>query len=150
MLSVGVNGIELAAPGTGPLPEAALRALPAEFGLKVLEAGKRVLARVTGPLDQASAPQLLARLEPLCTASRRVVLDLRRADFLDSSGVRALLQLRSALQANSGELRLVIHPEGGIARTLKLLRLDDQFTTHSSSVEAWLRRTDGAKNGVVE
>lgn len=142
MLSVGLNGIERAAASAAPIADPAARAKSAEFGLKVLEAGKRVLATVTGPLDQASVPHLLGRLEPLCPGSRRMIIDLRRADFLDSSGVRALLHLRDALQASAGELRLVVQPDGRVARTLKLLRLQDQFTTHTSSVDAWLRRTD--------
>ncbi len=44
-----------------------------------------------GELDMASAPEVLARLDG--SGNGRLVLDLERLTFMDSSGLRALIDL---------------------------------------------------------
>src|SRR5947209_7193586 len=78
----------------------------AASAIRVAPTGRMALARVDGPLDGENGTALLQRLLPLCGRARRVVLDLRRADFVDSAGVRALMQVKKAVEAAGGELRL--------------------------------------------
>ena len=111
------------------------RALPHD--LRVVEAGRMVLARLSGPLDAEASQRLLERLRPLC-ASRKLVLDLRWASFVDSQGVRALLELHDLLHQAHGELRLVVQPRSGVARTLTLLQLNTHFRLFPSASEAWI------------
>src|SRR5437868_1650041 len=87
----------------------------------VVEPGPRTLARLEGPIDEDHAPALQRWIEPLCIPSQQLVLDLRRADLLDSAGVRALLLLQERLEEGGGHLCLLVTPESAIHRTLSLL-----------------------------
>jgi anti-anti-sigma factor len=109
------------------------------FQLSLVEAGRAVLARVQGPLDLEHASHFLRRVQPYCEDGRRVVVDLTGADYVDSSGVRALLALKSVVDGVRGELRLIIPDESRARRTLSLLRLLDHFEVHASAAEAWNR-----------
>ena len=104
---------------------------------KINESGRSVLVRVAGPLDLEHSPELLDRLSPLCTSGRRVVLDLLQADYVDSSGVRTVLQLQSLLGTVRGELRLVIQPGSRVERVFTLLRLMDQLEVYRTVSAAW-------------
>ena len=107
------------------------------FELSVTGSDRASLVRVTGPVDLQHAEQLLEEVRPLCLAPRVVVLDLRNADYVDSSGVRALMELDQAAGADNGELRLVVRPESRVARVLTLLRLMDRLHVYTSTSEAW-------------
>ncbi len=111
-------------------------ALPYE--LRVVEAGRMTLARLTGPLDAEHSRRMLERLEGLCGPSRKLVLDLRWTSFVDSAGVRALLELHGRLQGAHGELRLVVQPRSSVSRTLSLLQLNTHFQLFGTASEAWL------------
>jgi anti-anti-sigma factor len=82
-----------------------------------------------GELDLAGAERLQEALEALCAAREPAVVDMRGLTFMDSTGVRLLLQMAEraredtwALQVVapvSGEALLTIH-ETGIANLLPL------------------------------
>jgi anti-sigma B factor antagonist len=55
-------------------------------------------ARLVGELDLSTAEQTAAELGPLFGASGDVVLDVSELTFIDSSGIRLLLQLHHALE----------------------------------------------------
>ena len=111
----------------------------APFELRVAQAGRAALARIDGPLSGEHCPRLLDGVRPLCRGLRRVVLDLRRTQYIDSSGIRALLQLQQEVEAGKGELRLVVMPGSRVERTLSLLRLTAHFQTFGTASEAWIR-----------
>jgi anti-anti-sigma factor len=102
----------------------------------VTESGSRVLARLRGPFDLLQGQFVLDRMKTT-SRGRRLVLDLRGADYIDSDGVRALLKLRADLELTHGELRLVLHPAGPVERTLNVLNLLGTFTRSDSVAEAW-------------
>ena len=81
------------------------------------------------PLDQEGAARLLARVRPLAYSSRCLVIDLTRAEFVDSAGVRALLGLAEEQEAQGKELRLMVDPGSRVERTLRLLQLLERFQT---------------------
>ena len=109
---------------------------PLPFELSVADRDDLLLARVSGPLDVQYAPAFMERVEALCEAGRRVVIDLRAAEYVDSAGVRALLHLEERLAAHREELRLIVQPGSRVERVLTLLRLTDRFRIHRSSSEA--------------
>jgi anti-anti-sigma factor len=109
--------------------------------LKINESGRSVLVRVDGPLDLEHSSAFLSPLDSLCTSGRRVVVDLLHAEYVDSSGVRAILQLQTLLANVRGELRLVIRPGSRVERVFALLRLLDQLEVYPSVSEAWEGRT---------
>ncbi len=115
---------------------------PSAFGVRVIEAGRMVLARVIGPLDAEGINEFLERVRPYSNASRRVVVDLRRADFVDSAGIRGLLQLHTKLEAQKGQMRLVVRPASRVERTLQLLQLQNHFHIYGTVLAAWVRRPE--------
>jgi anti-anti-sigma factor len=102
-------------------------ALSEPFAVTVREGEEMLLAEVRGSLDVENAPALSEQLGPLCAAETVLVVDLSRAEYVDSSGLKALLSLRDRLDAAGGELFLVVPPRSRMDRLLKLLRIQDQF-----------------------
>lgn len=109
------------------------------FELALVESGRMVLARVEGPLDMVNTPGFLGRLQPLARAAHRLVLDLRRAQYVDSDGMRALLLLHREFEANQAELRLVVTPGSRVERVMQLLRLREHFHVYENASDAWIR-----------
>lgn len=101
--------------------------LPPDFELSLRPAGTTLVATVSGPLDLQSAPDVLTRLETALPSVRRVVLDLRGAEYVDSAGVRALLELRRKLESCNADFWLAIRKGSRVERVLKLLQLEGQF-----------------------
>jgi anti-anti-sigma factor len=64
------------------------------------------------------------------------VLDLSQIDFVDSSGLGALVQLVKKVQTAGGTLQIVTNPR--VTQTVKLVRLE-QFLSLQSSVEVALQ-----------
>ena len=112
--------------------------------IRTAESGRLVLARVSGPLDLATVPSFVNRLQSLHAPRRRLVLDLRDVDYIDSDGVRALLHVQEDLEADAGEIRLVVRPGSRVARTLSLLRLEQRFPIFDGVLDAWIRRRKSA------
>ena len=63
-------------------------------------AGDVVTLEMTGELDEAACPALDACLAGHCRPGARIVLDLRRLNFLDAAGIELLhrTSVRSALE----------------------------------------------------
>lgn len=67
-----------------------------------------MLVPVQGNLDVVTAPPLKSHLLELVDGGcKRIVLDMERADFIDSSGMAALLTVVRAARARGGSLTLV-------------------------------------------
>jgi len=62
-----------------------------------------------------------------------LILDLSQIDFIDSSGLGALVQVAKKVQNQSGSLQIVSNPR--VTQTVKLVRLD-QFLSLQPNVEA--------------
>jgi len=74
-----------------------------------------------GELDAASAAAMRTALEAALASVRpRLVVDLSRAQFLDSSGFRAIARAGTEARTRGGTLRLVC-PSGVVADRLRLL-----------------------------
>jgi anti-anti-sigma factor len=94
-----------------------------------LAAARVAIVCVLEPLDQEGANRLLERVRPLAHSSRCLVIDLTRAEFVDSMGVRALLSLAEEQEAKDKELRLMVDRGSRVERTLQLLQLLERFRT---------------------
>ncbi len=106
---------------SGPLPEA--MRLPEIPYLPTTVDGACV---VTTPaeIDIVTAEQLRAALLQAPTAKPPVVVvDMTGTLFCDSSGLHALLRAHRRFGAEGGGLRLVIPPDGVVARILNLTGL---------------------------
>ena len=80
---------------------------------------------VRGELCLASAPMLLERLDELDRGFTRLILNLRQVAFIDSTGIRLLVQMQS--RALSDGFDFAVSLEGAPARALQLVGLQDQL-----------------------
>jgi anti-sigma B factor antagonist len=97
---------------------------PAEFAIdedSFVPAG--VVFSVSGELDIATVPKLRERLAAaLDRGARRVVIDLRPLDFLDSIAVAALLHAARQL-GDGGRLAVVVAPDSYIRMVFEIAGL---------------------------
>jgi len=78
------------------------------FGLTVTQSDGEVAVVLAGELDLESADTLNNRVSELqLRGITEIVLDLRKVDFIDSSGLRTLLALRNVAKRNGHALTLV-------------------------------------------
>lgn len=111
----------------------------APLHLCAARAGSRMLARVRGPLASSQGAPLLAEVREACRRHRRLVLDLRGAEYIDSDGVRALMALQAEAEKLRIDLRLVLQPSSRVERTLRTLELLGTFATSASVAPVWRR-----------
>jgi anti-anti-sigma factor len=98
------------------------------FSIDAGERGGRFHVVPRGELDMATTPELeelvLARLRE----GQTVVLDLRELEFMDSSGVRALISAHTTASEGYGDLVLVRPPAGGaVHRIIEISGLDEEL-----------------------
>ncbi|MBE9028153.1 STAS domain-containing protein [filamentous cyanobacterium LEGE 11480] len=91
------------------------------------------LFRLTGLLDafsEATFRKVLNRC--LEDGPKNFVLDLSKIDFVDSSGLGALVQLAKKAQSSDGTLQIVTNAR--VTQTVKLVRLE-KFLALQASVD---------------
>ncbi len=79
---------------------------------------------LAGELDLASAPDLEARLRQLKDTRQTVCLDLSALEFIDSTGIRVLLQTVQDARSDGWDLRVADELTPGVRRVLELVQLD--------------------------
>ncbi|GAB4341035.1 MAG: STAS domain-containing protein [Leptolyngbyaceae cyanobacterium] len=91
------------------------------------------LFRLTGLLDAFSEPTF-RKVMTKCVEEgpKYLILDLSKIDFVDSSGLGALVQLAKKAQSVDGSIQIVTNPR--VTQTVKLVRLE-QFLALQPSVE---------------
>ena len=78
----------------------------------------------TGQLDAYSEKQFKTYVEDVLNANRSsVVLELSNIDFLDSSGLGALVQI--AKNCNESKRSFLVVGNSRVIQTIKLVRLED-------------------------
>ena len=79
------------------------------FRLRSITAGADcAVLHVKGQVDVHTAPQLREHvIDLLATGTRHIIADLREVDFLDSTGLAALVGSLKRLRAQDGSLKLV-------------------------------------------
>lgn len=78
--------------------------------------GGEVLLRVSGRLEQATAPLLSGVLQWITGEASRVVLDLTAVDHIDSHGLDVLLDVDAAAAGRSTAVEVVGIQESLLAR----------------------------------
>lgn len=115
---------------------------PIQFGLSRRQQGEAIVVAVTGELDVLTAPKLIALLDDIIRRDRGdVVIDLSRAEFIDSLGLHTLLKAQRRLSRQSRSLA-VICGDGPVRYAIKLTRLDGALGLASSFAEYELRRAE--------
>jgi anti-sigma B factor antagonist len=94
---------------------------------------------VAGEIDMATAPYLRDTVEDLVEEGcRRLVLDVARVTFCDSSGLAVLLLARKTLHKHGGTVRLV-GPAAPLVRLFELSGVTTVFPMYDSVAEAITR-----------
>ncbi|MEA5579075.1 STAS domain-containing protein [Anabaena sp. UHCC 0451] len=94
------------------------------------------LFRLTGLLDAFSEPTFRKILSgKIEEGPKHIILDLSQIDFVDSSGLGALVQLAKQAQNAEGTLQIVTNAR--VTQTVKLVRLE-KFLALQSTVDAAL------------
>ena len=97
--------------------------------------GNYQLFRLTGLLDafsEAIFRKALAKF--IDEGPTNLILDLSKIDFVDSSGLGALVQLVKKAQSESGSLQIVTNAR--VTQTVKLVRLEKFLSLQPSVQEA--------------
>lgn len=99
------------------------------------------LFRLTGLLDAFSEPTF-RKVVGKCIddGPQNIILDLSKIDFVDSSGLGALVQLVKKAQTAQGTLQIVTNAR--VTQTVKLVRLE-KFLSLQTSVEVALEEIKG-------
>lgn len=80
-----------------------------------------------GALDMSTVPGFVSMVQELLQLGS-VAVDLSKVEFIDSTGVAGLLNLRQAAQTQGVELRLVqVHPE--VLEILDIMGVADLFAS---------------------
>jgi anti-sigma B factor antagonist len=94
-----------------------------DLTLDVKREPESITVAVAGEVDLDTAPQLREKLMELAEETDHVVLDLARLDFIDSTGLAALLAGHKRLDEAGGRLELA-NPPRMLVKMLKLVGLD--------------------------
>jgi anti-sigma B factor antagonist len=91
-----------------------------ELSLTARTAADYTVVEIRGEIDVYTAPRVRENLLALiATGIRRLLIDLSRVEFLDSTGLGVLVGANRRLQSNGGSLRLICAQE----RLLKIFRI---------------------------
>ena len=99
--------------------------------------------RVEGELDLAVADQLQERLDAAAIEDVEVLVCLGGCDFIDSSGIAAIL-LAHKLMSDKGRRLLLCNPSGQVSRILAVTGLDDVGLVYPSVDAALAERAVSA------
>ena len=104
------------------------------------------LLKLEGRLDSLTAPDCEAKIKPLLkSATRSIVLDMTKLDYISSMGLRVILAARKTLEGFKGKL-LLTHMQAPIAKVFEITKImpgTDIFETVQSAdiyLEAIQRR----------
>jgi anti-sigma B factor antagonist len=121
-------------PETGVLP--ASREGGAVLDITTDRAGDGIVITVRGELDMQTVGRLRAALaQALADDGGAVVVDLSEVEFIDSTGLAALLNALRRL-TRAGRRMALVPGDGPVRRILVLTRLDSTFALHGSPEEA--------------
>jgi anti-sigma B factor antagonist len=97
----------------------------------------------------AEVQSLQFLLEKIWPKHHQVVLQLERVEFVDSSGLGALVRLASTARANSCELKLCALP-AQVRKTLQVTNLLSLFKTYDSEAEAIVAAYLGSRSAQAD
>jgi anti-sigma B factor antagonist len=106
---------------------------PSNFELEVEDDGALLVLRLRGELDLATVPTVEATVDRHGAGRQALVVDLRELDFMDSSGVRLMLQLRDR---HDGTEVAFVAPGERVGRLLDMTGVRSKLTWVTEPREA--------------
>jgi anti-sigma B factor antagonist len=108
----------------------------ASLQVETITAGDCAVLRIAGEIDMYTAPDLRQQVIHLVdNGTRYVVADLRGVDFLDSTGLGALMGSLKRLRLRQGSLELVTSG-GRVLQLLVITGLTNAFALHGCVLDA--------------
>jgi anti-sigma B factor antagonist len=105
-----------------------------------VDQGTHVVLAPEGKFNMVAAPPLKARIDDLVTAGKvHLVVDLHAVDFIDSSGLGALIGGLKSARQHGGDLRIAA-AGAQVRAVLKLTNLDrilDPYPTVEEALHDW-------------
>ena len=106
-----------------------------EIVVQTLDVSVTVL-ELLGEHDMANVDELRAALEEALRASRGIVVDLSKTEFLDSAVAHALFEACAMLQARGGQLVIQLQTDSVVTRPLEIMGLTTAADIRSDRQEA--------------
>ena len=104
--------------------------------IKVITAGDCAVLQIAGEMDVYTCPKLRKQIADLAAnGTIHVIADLRGVDFLDSTGLGALVGSLKRLRIRQGSLAIVTSG-GRILKLFKITGLIHVFALHSCVLDA--------------
>jgi anti-anti-sigma factor len=95
--------------------------------IDVRSEGERVVLRLDGELDLASVPTLERAVEDsMLDSVAEIVLDLRGLEFIDSTGLRAIL-LQDKRSTERGQTFALVRGPEQVQRLMNMTRVDEHL-----------------------
>jgi anti-sigma B factor antagonist len=95
-----------------------------DFGIELIHLDGNAVLMVVGEIDASTSPKLREACLHLTSTSDRLVLDLSRVTFMDSSGLHVLIDIQQRDDVTGVMLR---NAPGHVRRLLQITGLADQF-----------------------
>jgi anti-sigma B factor antagonist len=113
-------------------------AVGSDLLIEVSRNGDRVVVRLQGELDLASVPMLESEMENATLDDpATVVLDLSGLEFIDSTGLRAILSLDKRY-TESGQTFALVRGSQQVQRLMNMTRVDEHLKIIDSPEEILL------------
>ena len=109
--------------------------LSPRINLSSREGDGRAVVALRGELDVADAASAAAALTAVAVRARELIVDLAGLEFIDSSGLAALVVARKQARKAGGDL-LLAAPQDQVLRVLAATRLTGVFAVHASVGQA--------------
>jgi anti-sigma B factor antagonist len=93
-------------------------------------------------LDASNAKAFKQSMAPLLDASPRLIFDLSQVQFVDSSGLGALLSCLRQIHAAGGELKLcgMVKAVWSLFELVRMNRIFDILPTQADAIDAFQRK----------
>ena len=108
--------------------------------MKIEELNDILIVTIEGKaLDAASSKVFKTEIGPVLTDRKKVVFDLGELDFVDSSGLGALLSCLRQLNGQGGDLKLcnLTKPVRALIELVRMNRVFDIFNSREEAVVAF-------------
>lgn len=100
---------------------------PSAFEITETVEADAVRLQIAGELDVAVVDRLRDRIASVARPGERVVLDLSRLSFIDSSGLNVLVTAFRQAQRDGWELRIEREMTRAVQRVIAMMGLDGVF-----------------------
>jgi anti-anti-sigma factor len=99
-------------------------------------AGPPVVVTLPDEIDLNNHAAMAATLLGALDTPGVIIADMTGTTFCDSSGMRVLVAAWDRARASGSTLRIVIQPEGAVARALAILGIDTMLPVYASVHDA--------------